>query len=274
MPGLVTERVEERVHHQVPVARGQAGALRPGPGHTQGALVRGHRALAPPGGTRGEHDVADVARPHRRGPPPHLGRGHRVRPPLERVPVAGHPHHQVEPVQHALVRVLGRGAHQRAEPVHAEEAIGHEQRPNPAARDHVQRLLAGEPRAHRDQHPACGQRAQRRQQPVAVVRAPHRYPVPGRQAPLDQRGRHRRHPVAQLAVAEPDTAGPRVSQRLRVAELPCRPRHGPRDRQVHRRPPRIASPHRRPPRIASPTGDPPSKQVLGRFTLRTRGTAG
>jgi hypothetical protein len=46
---LEAEGVEERVHHQIPVGAGQSAAVGPGPGDGQRPLVRGHRALAPPG---------------------------------------------------------------------------------------------------------------------------------------------------------------------------------------------------------------------------------
>ena len=234
---LVAERMEERVHHQIPVTRGQQRAVRPRPRHGQGPLVRGHRALAAPGRARGEHDVADVTRPHRPRPPAGLSQ-HRPPPCPRSEPArtnASHspryPHHQPEPVQ-----IAGPGTGrppQRPQPVHPEELTVHEQHRGPAARDHVQRLGPGEPGADRHQYPARTQRAQRGQHPPNAVGCPQRHPVPGRQAALDQRTGHRRHPLVQFAVTEPGPA--RLGQRLRVAELPSRPRHRGRDRQLHRR---------------------------------------
>jgi|GEM_PF-5763034 len=250
---LEAEGVEERVHHQIPVVRRQQAAVRPGPGDGQRPFVRGHRALAPPGRPGGEHDVADVIRAHRPRPPARLGGRDRRRPPLERSPVAGHPYDQAEPIQASAARPavypavrraarttrLTRRGPERRQPVDAEEVTGHEQGAGAAAADHVQRLGTGEPRADRDQRGARAERAQRGQHPVMGVRSPDGHPVGRGHALRDQRGGDRGHPLAQLAVAEPEAVRPRVrqprvGQRRRVAELPSGTRHGARDRQLHR----------------------------------------
>ena len=238
---LEAEGVEERVHHQVAVRAGQLGAVRPGPGDAQRPLVRGHRALAPPGRPGGEHDVADVPGTYPFGPLTHHRGRNRCPAPLERRPVLGHPHHQAEPVQRNVLGI--RRGPERRQPVDTEEIPGHEQRPGPAPADHVQRLVPREPRADRDQYTARAERAQRGQHPITVVGRPDGHPVRRRHARRDERGGDRGHPLAQLAVAEPEAVRPRIGQCSvgqcsagqcgRVAELPSGARHGARDRQLH-----------------------------------------
>ena len=79
---------------------------------------------------------------------------------------------------------------------------------------------------------ARAERAQGGEQPLGPVRRPYRHPVPGPDARVDQRAGHRGRPLVQLPEAEPGPA--RFRHRLRVAELPRRPGHGGRDRQLHR----------------------------------------
>src|SRR5207244_8991286 len=57
---LVPERVEERVHDEVPVALPEADDVGPGLEHANGLLVRGHHPLGAAGGSGGEDDVGEV----------------------------------------------------------------------------------------------------------------------------------------------------------------------------------------------------------------------
>ena len=97
---------------------------------------------------------------------------------------------------------------QRAQPVHAEEVAGHEQRPRPAAPDHVQRLGPGEPRADRHQHAAGAPARPARPVPSGVVRAPRRPPGHRARRPPRSARRPPPSPARPVAVAEPGAAGP------------------------------------------------------------------
>jgi len=95
--------------------------------------------------------------------------------------------------------------------------------------------------------------------PLGPVRRPYRHPVPGPDARVDQRAGDRGRPLVQFAVAEPEPLSPAgFRHRLRVAEIPRRPGHGGRDRQLHR------TSHR----------PLPNKQLLGRLSLSTGGGPG
>lgn len=59
-PGLVAERVEERVHDQVAVLPGDLAELTPDPRDADGLPMRGAGALAAAGGAGGEEDVGEV----------------------------------------------------------------------------------------------------------------------------------------------------------------------------------------------------------------------
>ncbi len=246
--GLEAEAVEERVDHEVAVGAGEAPALGPGPGDGQRLPVGRHRPLAPPGRARGEQDVADVPGTHRAGAlGGHAGRD-RCRPlqqlaPAEgplarcagRAGLDGDLHDQAEPVEARAGRhplSIVRGA-QGGEAVGAEERAGHDQGAGAAAADHVERLMAGEPGADRDQCRARVERAERAEHPVMGVGGPDGHPVPGGHALGDQRPGDRGYPLVQLAVAEPRPA--RLGQGGRVAELPGRPGDRGRDGgQLHR----------------------------------------
>ena len=70
---LVAEGVEQRVHHQVPVALAQPHDRRPRAEGPQRLAVGGHHPLGPAGGPRGEDEVRKVLGGHRGRPPSHLG---------------------------------------------------------------------------------------------------------------------------------------------------------------------------------------------------------
>ena len=61
-PGLVAERVEERVDDQVAVPSAQPDHLGPGGEGPQRLAVGGHRPLGVPGRPRGEDQVGEVVR--------------------------------------------------------------------------------------------------------------------------------------------------------------------------------------------------------------------
>ena len=216
---LVAEAVEERVDHQVAVGAGQAPhsaqaratasdcrcaviapLLRPvvpevnrmsltSSGLTAAARSRAAAAgtqaarsrktaqpmAAPAGALRAPARLAPLARP----PPGWPRRG--SAPPGRAGPGWGRP---------GLVQRLGfvrGGGAEGGEPVGAEERAGDEQGAGAAAADHVERLVAGEPGADRDQRRAGVERAERREHPVMGVGRPDGDPVPGGDALGDER---------------------------------------------------------------------------------------
>ena len=206
--GLVAEAVEERVDHQVAVGARSGRRTRPRPGRrpaTAGGLLIApllrpvvpevnRMSLTSPGAYRGGARSAASGGRGRRCQPgpvdarpssqPHGGPGRRRRPALRRAGLdwaPGRPGRAGRGQRPARVwrwASLAGGA-QRGEPVGAEERAGHDQGAGAAAADHVERLVAGEPGADRDQRRAGVQRAERAEHPVMGVGGPDGHPVAG-----------------------------------------------------------------------------------------------
>ena len=143
-PGLEAEGVEEGVDDQVPVAPLEPHHLRPAPIGATDRPVRQHGPLGLAGGARGEHDVADVAGGHRRGPGGPLGLVGLVGPGQK----VGESHGAADgaPHDHDLAQGGGTpGSVQHPRVVGAEEVGDGEQQPGPGPVQHVGGLGAFEP---------------------------------------------------------------------------------------------------------------------------------
>ena len=214
--GLVAEGVEERVHHEVAVARAEAHDGGPGAEGAQRLRVRRRRALGVARRAGGEDEVRHVAGLHGHGPRRRLFRldaGARV----EELGQAAHRDgrrrgprflvaQQDDPLQRAHVL-----AHEEGGVVDPQEAA-HGQKHRRARRTQdVPRLAALEARVEGDEHGAGAQRAERGEHPLGAVRRPQRDPVPRPHAGGDQPAGVAVHLGCQLVVGQADRA---VDQRL------------------------------------------------------------
>ena len=188
-PGLVPERMEVRVDHQIAIALAQVGQLTPFRVQAKILAVIHHHALGPAGGTRRIDDVGDV--------------------------VTGH----VARERRTAGKEVGFQVHDRHAAgcgvVQAEESLLHKHRLGPTAADDVGRFLRLEPCVDRHQHAACGQQPERRDHPLRGVGRPDRDPLPLFDTELGECASGATDPLDNLGVIEAQRT---VDDRLGIAE--------------------------------------------------------
>ena len=249
--GLVAERVEERVHHQVTVAGAEADDGGPGAERAQRLRVRGRRALRVAGRPGGEDQVRHVARAHRCRPCRGLGRvdalsclhqlgqrEHRRRRALaHRLGVGALVAQQDDPAQATDVLAL-----EQRRVVGAQEAAHGQQHRRAGRAQDVARLAALEARVERDEDSAGAQGAEGGQHPLRAVGRPERDAVPRPDAGRDQTAGIAVDLGSQLLVAQTNVA---VDERFGSGVAPGGVVDQPRDRPPRQVGSRVFVPRRR-----------------------------